>query len=699
MKLNDSRPTIETSGNLEEQFFSIQDQGMIFDILRNKMYSNPILAICREISCNARDAHREVGKAEVPVEIQLPTMLEPFYKIKDFGPGISPDRMSNIFIKYTASTKRDDNVQTGGFGLGAKTPFSYSDTFTIITNFEGIQYNYACFIDETKVGKLALFSSAQTSEPNGTTIIVPVKPGDFRSFTEWTEQATRHWDVKPIIKGGSISYPDFDKILEGSDWAITKSQNTWQRGEVKLIIDGIEYPLEMSTLKTYADTKLINSARGNLFLYFNVGELSLSASREQVYLDNSTQEKIKVRLEKISNDIKQIVDDKIMAISDFWSANVFYHNELRSAFSDISFLGQLYWKGTPLFLSSSIFLNCPTFSFKKGKYSRKAGTDPDRIFRYSSSGSFAFDVNSTLFINDLQIKEPNGRHVKKAFEDDPELKLAIVLCPKDAAAIDVLNNKFHLDLMNIRNLSEITKATGRQGAARNFSSRVLIFKLDPSYQFRQSSRATADDDPLPKVLCKLRKGAYGSNKEAILNSGLPLTSVGLRALQFAFPNTSFYGVDESILNSKSGDEFQDFISLEDFIKNTVLANKTINFVEIKFAKQNTYNIDGRQIKYAKEFHNLISDPNSFFLKRINLHLKIKELSDTDRGLLDIYETVNGTISNDEINKFIADNPDMVIESINTEYDKKYPLIRHLDTYRYGDMLESLSQYVNCIDSI
>src|SRR5271163_3034575 len=131
MKLNETKPYYESSGDLEEHFFSIKDQGMIFDILRSKMYSNPILAICREITSNARDAHREVGKANVPIHIQLPSNLQPEYRIKDYGPGISPDRMLNIFIKYTASTKRDDNIQTGGFGLGAKTPFAYSDQFLV----------------------------------------------------------------------------------------------------------------------------------------------------------------------------------------------------------------------------------------------------------------------------------------------------------------------------------------------------------------------------------------------------------------------------------------------------------------------------------------------------------------------------------------------------------------------------------------
>ena len=74
--MNNVRPNVETSEGMEEQFFSIQDTGMIFNILRNKMYSNPIMAICREISCNARDAHREIGSFDRPCQITLPNALK-----------------------------------------------------------------------------------------------------------------------------------------------------------------------------------------------------------------------------------------------------------------------------------------------------------------------------------------------------------------------------------------------------------------------------------------------------------------------------------------------------------------------------------------------------------------------------------------------------------------------------------------------
>ena len=300
MKLSEVKPFYESSGDMEEHFFSIQDQGMIFDILRSKMYSNPILAICREITSNARDAHREIGKPLTPIEVHLPMSLEPEYRVKDFGPGISPDRMLNIFIKYTASTKRDDNTQTGGFGLGAKTPFSYSDQFIVKTVHNGIKYSYSCAIDETKVGKLVLQHKTSTDEPNSTEIVIPVKPIDFNFFRQWTEQACRHWEVKPMIIGAPIQWTTFTKVIEGPRWAIATT-NDYQRN-AKLVIDGIEYPLELDTLRKYADPKLIDSANGTFIMYFGVGELSLSASREQIYLDKPTQDKIRERLNEIHKE-------------------------------------------------------------------------------------------------------------------------------------------------------------------------------------------------------------------------------------------------------------------------------------------------------------------------------------------------------------------------------------------------------------
>jgi hypothetical protein len=696
MKLNDIRPNIETSGQLEEQFFSIKDQGMIFDILRNKMYSNPILAICREISCNARDAHREVGIPHTPIHIHLPSNLEQFYKIKDFGPGISPDRMANVFIQYTASTKRSDNVQTGGFGLGAKTPFSYSDTFTIKTNVDGTQYNYACFIDETKVGKLALLSESPTKEPNGTEIIIPVKPVDFRFFADYTEQATRHWDVKPIIKGSNIVWKDQKNILEGTNWAIAAT-NEYQRN-CKLVIDGIEYPLEQEALRKYADPKLIEAAKGNLYLYFGVGELSLSASREQVYLDKNTQQKIRERLSEVISEIKTKVETKINSFSNLWDANIYYRKDLNLAFSRLEFLGQLKWNNIPL-SDPRASLNCPLFYFKKGKYSRKNGMDPDKLTR-SLMHSLAFEEGSALFINDLPIKEPTPRHVKKAFEDNPKLTSVQVVCFNDKVTQEFLNRTFHLDKMAPRCLSSITKAS-----ARNYTqatSRLLVFKFDPiACAFRQVSYASIDDDPNRKILSYLTHDHGMSNlpRQTILKNKKHISLASIKSLCDKFPKCSFYGVDVETPAERVKEDFSDFGDIETFINKEVLSDGGFNYIEIKFATKHAYKVDERLLTIYTQLKNLVNDPESPFLKRLDLHKRMKKIASGDTGLLFLYESINGEIKDSQLAEFVKVNPDSDLELINKNYETRYPLLKFTNSYNYGQIVQPIAQYVNLIDKV
>lgn len=692
MKLNETKPYLEISGEIEEQFFSIQDTGMIFDILRNKMYSNPILAIAREISCNARDAHREVGTPEIPIHITLPNSLQPEYRVKDFGPGISPDRMSNIFIKYTASTKRTDNVQTGGFGLGAKTPFSYSDSFSIVTNYNGVKYLYNCLIDETKVGKLMLGGESPTDEPNGTEIIIPVLPKNFNEFTTWTEQACRHWDVKPTISGNTLEWQEHAKILEGDKWAITASSD--YRRNAKMIIDGIEYPLDIDVLRKYADGKLIDAARGNFIMYFGVGELSLSASREQIYLDEKTQQIIRDRLTAIQNEIKQKVVDKINSFSNLWLANVYYRKELKMAFNNLHFLGTLAWNGITL-SDDYVYTKCPVYSFVKGKYSRKHGTDPNKLSRQLNQ-HLSFEETADLYINDLPIKEPTPRHVKKAFEDNPQLKTLHVVCPTDKVTITDLNNDWHLDKMEPKFLSTITKASARSYTPA--SARLLVFKFDKQAgAFRQVSYASVEEDASLKVLCTLTKDTYPTSREPILKNKKHLDLQSVKTLISKFNDVSFYGVDSGAPADRIEEDFSDFIDIEDFIKERVLDNQSINYVEIKYATTHNYHLDEKMLRTYGKMKSLLTDQNSLYIQRLDLHEKIKKMTSSDLGLLRIYESVNGDIESSDLEQFAKNHPEYDIDSVNKKYEEKYPLLDHLQTYNYNEIIEHVAQYINLID--
>jgi hypothetical protein len=697
MKLNEVRPTIESSGDLEEQFFSIQDQGMIFDILRNKMYSNPILAICREITCNARDAHREVGTPEIPIHIHLPNYLEKYYKVKDFGPGISPDRMSNIFIKYTASTKRHDNIQTGGFGLGAKTPFSYSDTFSIVTNHNGTQYNYSCFIDETKVGKLSLMSQSLTTEPNGTEIIIPVEQKNYNEFAAWTEQATRHWAVKPVIKGGSITYKTFNKIIAGNNWAIIASKDYNRIG--KMIIDEIEYPLDLDTLKKYADPKLIQASKGHFVMYFGVGELSLSASREQIYLDQQTQVAIRNRLDSIAQEIRQQTIDKIESFDNLWKAIQYYRHELRTGFHDLSFLGPMKWKDIRL-SDQYLAVNCAVLHYMKGRPGRRYRVvDPNKITR-AAYNHLAAEAGAEVYINDLGIKDPSPKHVKKAFDDNPLLKSLQLICPTDQTPIQKLNDDIHLDQMAPKLLSSITKATGRKYTAS--TSRLLMFKFDPVNGFRQVSYSTIDEDSAThKVLCFLEKG-YSTGRTVVLQNGQRLRDdyQVLKSLSKKFTDTSFYGVALDTPKNRIEEDLSDMIEIEDFVQEEVLDSTSIDFVKLTFAAKSLSDIDDALLNKYKKFFSLIENPNSLYIECVNLYNKIKKMGQADStsaSLLSIYEAFGPKIEESDLILFAKNNPDLDVVGMNERIDKRYSLLKHLDKYNYQDLSQEIADYINIVD--
>ena len=69
--------------------------------------------------------------------------------MQDFGIGLSPADINDVFTVYFKSTKDNSNETVGAFGLGAKTPFSYTDQFTVTSVYNGERRIYSAFINET----------------------------------------------------------------------------------------------------------------------------------------------------------------------------------------------------------------------------------------------------------------------------------------------------------------------------------------------------------------------------------------------------------------------------------------------------------------------------------------------------------------------------------------------------------------------
>ena len=156
----------ETNCNLEGKAFSIKNSPVAFEILSSKLYSDANMAVVRELLCNAYDSHKACGKQDVPIHVQLPSYLNKNFIIRDYGLGLSKEDVIDLYTTFFHSTKADSNDFTGCFGLGSKTPFSYTDAFTVTSYWNGTKYS---FVAAKKDGypNIYCINEEDTDECNG----------------------------------------------------------------------------------------------------------------------------------------------------------------------------------------------------------------------------------------------------------------------------------------------------------------------------------------------------------------------------------------------------------------------------------------------------------------------------------------------------------------------------------------------------
>ena len=331
MELNQTTFKDSVFGAESEMSFSIDDNNsIIFDILRDKMYSNKIGSLCREVASNSRDANREAGMNDTPIEIEIinPDKLafisDMCVVFRDYGIGITPDRMMNVFVKYASSTKRSSNAQTGGFGLGAKTPFAYTDTFSVVTicDYEGSRkkYTYTAMIDSSRKGKMILFDCEETDQSTGTQIIVPIQEKDRGTFERECLYSTCLWEVQPKMINFNINQYVIDKIIDQPTFSIVKDDDDECRlGDEGYFvnIDGICYKIDRGALKI-RDQGINDGYK--VIAKFNVGELTISANREALQYDEQTSEKIKATFNDAKHHLLDLLSEQISSSQTYLAA-------------------------------------------------------------------------------------------------------------------------------------------------------------------------------------------------------------------------------------------------------------------------------------------------------------------------------------------------------------------------------------------
>jgi hypothetical protein len=328
-----NQTSLEQSQDFKSYSFGIKKEGIshIFNVLRNQLYSDKILAVIREYSCNAVDAHTEIGKNETPIVVTLPTNLSLELKVRDFGRGLTETEIGEIYAMYGESTKRGTNEQIGQLGLGCKSAFAYGDNFIINSYVNGKRVSYNAFIDPSQVGRISKLSEEESKAKSGIEIVIPVKLDDVDEFYHKAVGLFKYFKVTPTIKGASGRNLDID--LNDETVIFTNDDESWKlvQGQSVAIMGNIAYEISSEALNlswsNRHDTQeggLYELVNAGIRLTFEIGDLDIAASREALQYNDRTKSIILKRLKSCLKEIPVVLGKRFEDCSTLWDAKLLF---------------------------------------------------------------------------------------------------------------------------------------------------------------------------------------------------------------------------------------------------------------------------------------------------------------------------------------------------------------------------------------
>jgi len=642
--------------------FTIQANAKMFRILSSGLYSNKERAIIREVSCNAFDANVDAGNGDEPIEVHLPNDLEPFFSIKDKGTGLSPEQMVNIYTQYGNSTKTDRNDMIGALGLGSKSPFSYIDSFTVISIKDGLRSTYSCYIDGSGEPKLQPFGSEETDEHNGVEVRFPVKSEDFVKFKQEAEIVFRPFKVKPTVTGNAdYKVKDFDILLESdteNDWELVKPiSHSWNRDQIRVAVQGnIEYPINTDKISEFLSEKAKTFLYEDFRLYFNIGDLDIAASREELGYDKITIKNIVTKFEKMASEIIEAQNKKINSYETKYEAMKYI--------ADIQATSRIYrdftfeYKGEPIFTSVKFDSN----KFQVVKYASNGRNIRRDALNNSWNSEYTFNVYSAktevIFVLADENKTKSVTKARSLVNNDN-----VVYLVNDKDFFNIIGNPEYIKASDIK--LEVTKKTKVKG--KHFKK--YYNDADLSRQYR-NTYTTADDlgvdlgetfyyTEIKNNLPTNGKNIYSyyrvAEKLGLLDD---ITVIGISA---AYTKTKAFKEFEA-----NGIEIYDY--LEELLKNSKELKSKIQEIN-EFRNFDIYNNLPRGFSNVLESEKILSEFSEDHIINKVANITKKEYGYWERDELRFYR-------NTMINLGILDEEES-FERLDIELVESYPLLNDL----------------------
>lgn len=473
--------------------FKIAMNAKMFDVLSNSMYEDKIGSIIREISSNALDGHTKAGCPEKPFTIHVPNAIEPWFSVRDEGVGMSDEDIMHVYSTYGESTKDQSNDEIGAFGLGSKTPFAYTDQFTVISINGGVKRTYTATRGNDGLPSINLLAEEQTTEHAGVEVSIAVNKHDIDEFRKKIFSQLKFFKVKPTLinnmdKGEfadltqNITYQS-DAITVYSGVSSYYSNNKDPVQGLWVVQGGVGYKLNLEHLEKALSSETESFASAlesqNAYIVFPIGDIAVTANREGISYEPHTVDAIARRLTEVAKEMTAEVHTKLKKEKSLWNRVSLYNeqmNVMQRAIKNLPDFGTLF-EGADISRTKMVIsinpLNDAGFNavwMAKYEYSPRTGanrysyiTKVKRKVVGEASGRYS-DVVTLEPMDDVRvfIRDTNSKPMARIqmLCDDEDYPSILVVESKTRAEITDADKKkiaklLHISVTQIEKLSDL----------------------------------------------------------------------------------------------------------------------------------------------------------------------------------------------------------------------------------------------------
>lgn len=406
---------------------SIDPSGMahVMSVLTH-LYSDAPLAVLREYTTNARDSHVAAGVSR-PIEVRLPSDLEPTLLVRDFGVGLSEAEIVNVYARYGASTKRDSDEQIGAFGLGSKSAFTLGPQFVVTGVRDGQQTAVLFALGADGVGGVTVLHRGLTTEGNGVSVAIGVS--EVAALRRIARRFFATWPTGSVLVDGQEPATVWADALPINDAVVAVSPDdpVAELG-LHLVMGGVSYPVPEQLINRAANRAdlqrvghLVVHRRCSIYSHVAIGAVDITPSREALRDTDRTVQEIRSVLRCLHTEVAAAVGRRMdaeptPAAAAWFLAGVGHR---LGALSERLPVERFGWRGAPLPRVQQVPLPC-----------YRLNTDKPRRMVLSCQDITAVDlfaIGKVLVVTDVPSGAPVQRAARKYLvKHHPQVDVVVV---------------------------------------------------------------------------------------------------------------------------------------------------------------------------------------------------------------------------------------------------------------------------------